>query len=120
MPWLGNIRPHRSLWDGNISFPPNKLRLEPGTEFLRRHHFDESALNKVIHVAAQQLKLTPEVSCHTQRHSFSTHFLQTGVDIRTLPQQLGHNYVKTTEIYIHVLKQGAYGVRNPFSNLAQR
>jgi site-specific recombinase XerD len=74
----------------------------------------------MIRAAARQSKLTPEVTCHTLRHSFATHLLQSGADIRTVQQQLGHNDVKTTEIYTHVLKQGAYGVRSPFSSLALR
>lgn len=101
-------------------FPSTRLSLEPGTNFLRRHHYDESALNKLIRSAARKSKLTPEVTCHTLRHSFATHLLQSGADIRTVQQQLGHNDVKTTEIYTHVLKQGAHGVRSPFSSLAQR
>lgn len=99
-------------------FPASKLSFEPGTTLLRRHHYDESALNKLIRTAAQDSNLTPQVSCHTLRHSFATHLLQSGADIRTVQQQLGHNDVKTTEIYTHVLKQGAFGVRSPFSSLA--
>lgn len=100
-------------------FPASRLSFEPGTRLLRRHHFDESALNKLIRSAARQSNLTSQVTCHTLRHSFATHLLQAGADIRTVQQQLGHNDVKTTEIYTHVLKQGAYGVRSPFSSLAQ-
>jgi integron integrase len=98
-------------------FPATKLSQDPGTPYWRRHHYDESALNKLVRSAAQEAKLTPEVTCHTLRHSFATHLLQSGADIRTVQQQLGHNDVKTTEIYTHVLKQGAYGVRSPFSSL---
>lgn len=101
-------------------FPATKLSYEPRTDFLRRHHYDESALNKLIRAAARQSQLTSEVTCHTLRHSFATHLLQAGADIRTVQQQLGHTDVKTTEIYTHVLKQGAYGVRSPFSSLALR
>ena len=100
-------------------FPASRLSFEPGTRCLRRHHFDESALNKLIRTAARQSNLTPQVTYHTLRHSFATHLLQSGADIRTVQQQLGHNDVRTTEIYTHVLKQGAYGVRSPFSSSAQ-
>lgn len=63
-------------------FPAFKLIFEPGTDFLRRHHYDESALNKLIRTAAHQSKLSQEVTCHTLRHSFATHLLQSGADIR--------------------------------------
>jgi len=101
-------------------FPATKLSYDPGTHFLRRHHFDESALNKLVRGAARRAQLDQEVTCHTLRHSFATHLLQSGADIRTVQQQLGHNDVKTTEIYTHVLKQGAHGVRSPFSRLVQQ
>jgi len=101
-------------------FPATKLSYESGTHFLRRHHFDESALNKLIRSAARRAQLDKDVTCHTLRHSFATHLLQSGADIRTVQQQLGHNDVKTTEIYTHVLKQGAHGVRSPFSSLVVR
>jgi len=101
-------------------FPSTKLTYEQGTHFLRRHHFDESALNKLVRAAARKAGLGKEVTCHTLRHSFATHLLQSGADIRTVQEQLGHNDVKTTEIYTHVLKQGAHGVRSPLSNLMQR
>jgi len=101
-------------------FPSTKLTYEHGTHFLRRHHFDESALNKLVRAAARKAGLGKEVTCHTLRHSFATHLLQSGADIRTVQEQLGHNDVKTTEIYTHVLKQGAHGVRSPLSSLMQR
>jgi site-specific recombinase XerD len=78
---------------------------------------DESTLNKVIASARKKAKLSKPVSSHTLRHSFATHLLQSGADIRTVQQQLGHSDVKTTEIYTHVLNQGAYGVRSPLSDL---
>jgi len=58
-----------------------------------------------------------DVTCHTLQHSFATHLLQSGTDIRTVQEQLGHSDVKTTEIYTHVLKQGAHGVKSPLSFL---
>jgi integron integrase len=98
-------------------FPASKLSFDPGTPNLRRHHFDESALNRIIRNAARALGIRKDVSCHTLRHSFATHLLQAGADIRAVQQQLGHADVKTTEIYTHVLKQGAHGVRSPLSHL---
>jgi integron integrase len=101
-------------------FPATTLSRETGTSLLRRHHFDESALNKLVRGAARKADIEKDVTCHTLRHSFATHLLQSGADIRTVQQQLGHNDVKTTEIYTHVLKQGAHGVRSPLSALAHR
>lgn len=98
-------------------FPSNRLSFEPHTTILRRHHIDESALNKLIRSASLKTRITKEVSCHTLRHSFATHLLESGVDIRTVQDQLGHQDVKMTEIYTHVLNRGAQGVRSPFSDL---
>lgn len=98
-------------------FPASKLSYDPGTTLLRRHHFDESALNRMIRVGARAAGIAKDVTCHTLRHSFATHLLQAGADIRTVQQQLGHADVKTTEIYTHVLKQGAHGVKSPLSTL---
>lgn len=98
-------------------FPASRVSFEPGTKNLRRHHFDETGLNRIVRVAARSAGIGKDVSCHTLRHSFATHLLQSGADIRTVQQQLGHSDVKTTEIYTHVLKQGAHGVRSPLSGL---
>jgi integron integrase len=98
-------------------FPASRLSVDPVGGVLRRHHYDESNVNKLIKEAARRAGISKEVSCHTLRHSFATHLLQSGADIRTVQQQLGHADVKTTEIYTHVLKQGAQGVRSPLSGL---
>lgn len=98
-------------------FPASKLSNDPVAGVIRRHHFDESALNKLVKQSAWDAGIKKPVTCHTLRHSFATHLLQSGADIRTVQQQLGHSDVKTTEIYTHVLKQGAHGVRSPLSSL---
>jgi len=98
-------------------FPSYKLSVDPESGVIRRHHMDESGINKAIKRAALKAGIKKQVSSHTLRHSFATHLLQGGVDIRTVQQQLGHSDVKTTEIYTHILKQGADGVRSPLSRL---
>lgn len=99
-------------------FPSARLSLEPGTSNIRRHHLDESLINKVIKQAAKSAGIQKIVSSYTLRHSFATHLLQNGADIRAVQQQLGHADVKTTEIYTHVLKQGTDGVKSPLSYLS--
>jgi len=99
-------------------FPSSRLSRDPhANNALRRHHIDESCLQKAIKSAAKQARITKNVSCHTLRHSFATHLLQRGCDIRTVQEQLGHVDVRTTQIYTHVIQAGANGVRSPLSDL---
>jgi len=98
-------------------FPSLKLSLDPGSRQSRRHHIDESTINKFIRKASVRAGVEKHVTSHTLRHSFATHLLESGADIRTVQEQLGHRDVKTTEIYTHVLKRGARGVRSPLSDL---
>jgi integron integrase len=98
-------------------FPSSRLSVDPQSGLLRRHHIDESNINRAIQRAARQARIEKHVTCHTLRHSFATHLLESGADIRTVQEQLGHQDVKTTEIYTHVLKRGARGVRSPLSDL---
>ncbi|WP_438971932.1 integron integrase [Methylophaga sp.] len=107
--------PKNLVWQ--FLFPSSRLSYEPGTRNLRRHHFDETNVNKILRTASQKAGIEKQVGSHTLRHSFATHLLQSGADIRTVQQQLGHADVKTTEIYTHVLKQGAQGVKSPLSTL---
>ena len=98
-------------------FPSSKLSVDPDAKVLRRHHLDESGLQKAVRSAARKADIAKNVTCHTLRHSFATHLLEAGMDIRTVQEQLGHTDVKTTQIYTHVLKQGASGVKSPLSML---
>lgn len=82
-----------------------------------RHHMDPSILQKAVRGAVQQAGLTKSASCHTFRHSFATHLLADGYDIRTVQELLGHKDVRTTMIYTHVLNRGGRGVRSPFDAL---
>ena len=98
-------------------FPSTRLSLDPETGSMRRHHVYESSVNRHLKRAARGAGIGKSVTCHTLRHSFATHLLESGADIRTVQEQLGHQDVKTTEIYTHVLKRGARGVRSPLSDL---
>ena len=98
-------------------FPSRDLSTDPLSGQVRRHHVDPSVVNKAIKVAVRRAGLTKVVSAHSFRHSFATHLLQRGTDIRTIQELLGHNDVATTMIYTHVLKQGGQGVPSPLDEL---
>ncbi len=99
------------------AFPSRNLAVDPRSGIMRRHHIDQSVVNKAIKRAVKQCSIYKKVSAHTFRHSFATHLLQTGTDIRTTQALLGHADLRTTMIYTHVLKQGGQGVVSPFDNL---
>ena len=100
-------------WAWQYVFPAEQRSRDPRSGAVRRHHLDESGLQKAVKRAAQLAQLSKRVSCHTLRHSFATHLLEDGYDIRTVQELLGHRDVATTMIYTHVLNRGARGVRSP-------
>jgi integron integrase len=94
-------------------FPAPRRALDPRARVMRRHHLDESSMQKAMRSAVQQAGISKPATCHTLRHSFATHLLESGYDIRTVQELLGHADVATTQIYTHVLNRGGRGVVSP-------
>ncbi|HEY1252374.1 MAG TPA: integron integrase [Thermoanaerobaculia bacterium] len=100
-------------WGWQYVFPAERTSVDPRSEVERRHHLHETVVQRALRAAVVDLGLSRRVSCHTFRHSFATHLLEEGYDIRTIQELLGHQDVKTTMIYTHVLRRGGRGVRSP-------
>ena len=98
-------------------FPAKKLSNDPRSGVLRRHHVLESGLQKAVKLAVDRAGITKRATCHTFRHSFATHMLENGVNIRIVQKLMGHSDVKTTEIYTHVMEKDISGLSSPLDFL---
>jgi len=116
---LGRKYPHAAAeWSWQYVFPAGSRGTDPRTDTIRRHHLHESIIRKAIYRAKRETGIAKKVGCHTFRHSFATHLLMTGYDIRTIQELLGHKDVKTTMIYTHVLNMsGGKGIVSPVDSL---
>ncbi|MFM2330189.1 MAG: hypothetical protein RLZZ494_2292, partial [Pseudomonadota bacterium] len=104
-------------WSWFWVFPQAQRSVDPRTGAVQRHHLVDNVFQRAFKKAVERAGLTKTASPHTLRHSFATHLLQSGYDIRTVQELLGHSDVSTTMIYTHVLKVGGGGVRSPLDML---
>lgn len=117
MRWSENIPTAGKEWGWQWVFPAKGISVDPRSERQRRHHLSDNALHKAVKVAAGRAGIAKSVSAHTLRHSFATHLLESGTDIRTVQDLLGHASVETTQIYTHVMQTRGLGVKSPLDGV---
>lgn len=100
-------------WGWQYVFPATKISTDLTSGIQRRHHLYDTVIQKAVKQAVRNVGIVKQASCHTFRHSFATHLLESGYDIRTIQELLGHKNVETTMIYTHVINQGGKRIRSP-------
>jgi len=106
-------------WRWQYVFPAARTYIDVVSRELRRHHLHVTVIQRAVANAVRSSGLTKRGTCHTFRHSFATHLIENGYDIRTVQELLGHTDVRTTMIYTHVLRGGGRGVRSPIDAISQ-
>lgn len=106
-----------TAWVWQYVFPAHRLSSDPRSGAVQRHHLHESGMNRVLADAVRAAGVTKRVTSHSFRHSFATHLIESGTDIRTVQELLGHESVETTMLYVHVLNKGGRGVTSPLDGL---
>jgi integrase len=106
-------------WRWQYVFPATRTYIDVVTRELRRHHLHVTSIQRAVSEAVRSSGITKRATCHTFRHSFATHLIEDGYDIRTIQELLGHSDVRTTMVYTHVLNRGGRGVRSPIDAFSQ-